>query len=69
MENINLDEERVVTIQGVCEIMHCSRQWYYLKYRNLLTPIPTTTSEILYKEKDVLKLKESINIKPYKIVR
>lgn len=69
----NKEKERVLTIKGVCEELECSRQWYYLKYRAMLTPIPTTTSEILYKEKDVLELKAIIenekDDKPYQVVK
>lgn len=65
-----MDKERVVTINGVCEIMECSRQQYYLKYRALLTPIPTTTSEILFKEEEVLELKRrEQEDEPYEIVK
>lgn len=72
-EKQNEEKERVVTIKKLCEILGCSRTTYYALYRIRLTPIATPTSEILYKEEDVLTLKKQLEEaktdKPYQIIK
>lgn len=68
MEN-NIPQIRVITIKGVCEIFNCTRPTYYHKYASKLTPVPNTQGRILYKESDVLELKNKEDNPGIKIVK
>jgi predicted DNA-binding transcriptional regulator AlpA len=51
---------RVMSIKGVCEIFNCSRMTFYNKYSQRLTPVPNVSGRILYREEEVLGLKEKV---------
>lgn len=65
----NQEQTRVLTIKGVCEVFNCTRPTYYHKYANRLNPIPNETARILYKESDVLELKNKEDNPGIKIVK
>jgi predicted DNA-binding transcriptional regulator AlpA len=65
----NPEQTRVLTIKGVCEIFQCTRPTYYHKYANRLSAVPNTQGRILYKESDVMELKEKDANPEFKIIK
>lgn len=63
------EQTRVLTIKAVCEIFSCTRPTYYHKYASKLKPVPNTQGRILFKEEDVLDLKNKEDNPELKIVK
>lgn len=53
---------RAVTVPKACEIMGCSRQTFYRSYSKSLKKLETTKKRNLYKEQDVLDLRDKIRL-------
>jgi|GEM_PF-6054745 len=60
----------VVTTEKACEILGCSRMWFYTTHKQHLTPIKEKLKlKKLYYEHEVLELKENMGAnKKYNII-